>query len=99
MKKCISSFPFLLFLLVFASFHGTKEEWTLKKYGDGVAVYNRELDTTDFKELKAVTQLKTSLSSIIALLEDRETYSQWVYKCGKSFMIKTLIKMTGMQRM
>ncbi len=82
--------------LVFTSFYLTSGQWILKKYDKGVAVYNRDLDTSSIKELKAVTQIKTSLSSIIALLNDRETYPQWVYKCGKSYLIKKITDSEGM---
>ena len=41
-------------------------------------------------ELKAVFQIKTSLSSIVALLNDVESYPQWVYRCETSkILLKT----------
>lgn len=84
---------FLLILLVcagFSTFFQLDSEWQLKKYENNVAVYNREIPNSNIKELKAETQIKTSLSSVIALLNDRETYPQWVYKCGKSIMLKKI---------
>jgi hypothetical protein len=93
---------FVFFLLIIisciglTSFITNDEEWKLKKYGNGVAVYNREIPNTIIKELKAETQIKTSLSSIIALLNDRETYPDWVYRCGKSMMIKKISDSEGM---
>ena len=70
-------------------------EWKLKKYEKGVAVYNREISSSLIKELKAVTQIRTSLSSIIMLLNDRETYPQWVYKCGNSKVLKKINEAEG----
>ncbi len=89
-RKLFNLFVFLPFCLSLASFHCITSEWTLKKSSDGVTVYNREVDNSLIKELKAVTQIKTTLSSIIALLNDRETYPQWVYKCEKSYMVKKI---------
>jgi ribosome-associated toxin RatA of RatAB toxin-antitoxin module len=63
-------------------------EWVLKKNSNDVSVFTRDLEDSDFKELKSVTQLKTSLSSVVALLNDWENYPKWVYKCGKSLTIK-----------
>ncbi len=83
-------FVLLALAFVLASFHSFTDEWTLKKVGEGVAVYNRDVDTSVVKELRAVTQLKTSLSSIISLLNDRDTYPKWVYRCEKSYMVKRI---------
>jgi hypothetical protein len=85
----------LLCTICCTSFIDTTNDWVLKKYGNGVAVYNREVPGSTIKELKAVTQLQTSLSSIITLLEDRETYPEWVYKCGKSYQVKKISDSEG----
>jgi hypothetical protein len=85
----------LLCTICCTSFNDTTNDWVLKKYGNGVAVYNREVPGNTIKELKAVTQLKTTLSSIITLLEDRETYPEWVYKCGKSYQVKKISESDG----
>ncbi len=68
----------------------TSDDWKLKKFENGIAVYTRHDDNSAFKELKAVTQIKASLSSIMALLGDWETYPQWVYKCGVSKTLKQI---------
>ncbi len=94
-NKFFGYFSLLLLFLSFTSFYYISGEWTLKKYSDGVAVYNRDLDTSSIKELKAVTQIKTTLSGFIALLEDRETYPKWVYKCGKSYLVKKISESEG----
>ena len=41
------------------------------------------------------TQIHTSISSIIALLNDRETYPEWVYRCGKSMLVKKISDSEG----
>ncbi len=81
---CLSGFIFA----GFTTFTDTQNEWVLKKQGNGVTVYSRGVESSEIKELRAVTQLKTSMSSIIALLNDKESYPQWVYKCGKANTLK-----------
>ncbi len=80
----------LLIILVFTSFVNTDKEWILLKNSNNVMVYSRSIEGQTIKELKAVTQIKTSLSSIVALLNDREACPKWVYKCGKSYIIKQI---------
>jgi hypothetical protein len=85
-----SSILLLFICVVFTSFINDTDEWVLQKHSDNVWVYSRNLDNYTIKELKAVTQIKTSLSSIVALLNDREECPKWVYKCEKSYIIKKI---------
>ena len=77
-------------LVSFTTFKDTESEWILKKEKNGVTVYNRSVENSDLKEIKAVTQIKTSLTSIIALLSDRESFPEWVYKCEKAYTVKSI---------
>lgn len=65
-----------------------KDVWVLKKQEQGISVYTRNTEGSSFKELRSSVILKTSLSSIVALLNDWESYPEWVYRCGKSSTIK-----------
>jgi len=67
-----------------------ENEWQLKKYENGIAVYTRNTKNSSFKELKSVLTIKTSLKSIVALLNDWDSYPQWVYRCGKSLTLKKI---------
>ena len=75
---------------VLSGFSGKKalHEWELKKFENGISVYTRITADSKYKELKAVFQQKTSLSSVIALLNDFESFPKWVYKCEKSKALK-----------
>lgn len=75
---------------VFASFSQKTEsnDWELKKFANGISVYTRATESSSYKELKVVFQVKTSLSSVIALLNDVESYPQWVYRCETSKVLK-----------
>ena len=65
-----------------------KDNWELKKIENGITIYTRATETSKYKELKAIFQIKSSLSSVIALLNDVETYPQWVYRCETSKVLK-----------
>lgn len=84
----------LLLLIIlftgFTSFHISIDDWQLKKIENGITVYTRNSENTAFKELKAIACLKTSLSSIVGLLYDFESYPKWVYKCGRSGTLKII---------
>ena len=86
-----SVFVFLIFICSgFSSIGISGEDWQLKKSENGISVYTRKPENSDFKEVKASAYLKTSLSSLIALLYDFEFYPKWVYKCGKSGTLKVI---------
>jgi hypothetical protein len=70
--------------------HSTQTLWTLKKAESGISIYTRDAENSDYKELKSVLRLKTSLNSIVALLTDYESYPQWVYRCGVSSTIERI---------
>ena len=70
------------------SFTITGNDWQIKKLDNDIAVYTRTPENSPLKELKAIGHVKTSLSSIVALLYDFETYPKWVYKCGASGTLK-----------
>jgi ribosome-associated toxin RatA of RatAB toxin-antitoxin module len=65
-----------------------EEDWQLRKVEKGITVYTRNTESSKYKELKAVYQMKTSLSSVIALLNDVDSYPKWIYRCGSSKVLK-----------
>lgn len=86
-KRFALLYLLLLLFLGFIAFKPT-DPWHLRKFENGISIYTRDAEDSEFKELKSVFQMKTSLSSIISLLNDYESYPQWVYKCGKSSTLK-----------
>ena len=82
----------LLFLLVTVVCFSqeAKYDWKLKKNNNGIEVYSRKTANSDFRELKSIVYIKTSLNSIVALINDRATYPQWVYKCGQATVLKKI---------
>lgn len=80
-----------LFVFISDSYAQAKQEgWHLKKFESGIAVYTRDAENSAYKELKSIVSLKTSLESVVALINDFESYSGWVYRCGKSTTLKKI---------
>jgi hypothetical protein len=88
MKKTLFLFFISYIVMGFQTDQVESNTWTLKKNQNGVSVYSRDAENSRFKELKSVTIYKSSLSSLIALIDDFESYPQWVYKCAVSTTIK-----------
>ena len=80
--------------LCFLSFHPPAENpdgsWKLKKDIEGIKVYLRASKSSALKELKTVTRYKASLTSIVQLVSDKESYPKWVYGCSKSYYLKRI---------
>jgi hypothetical protein len=89
---------FILLLCIAFGFTKNEKEkdWQLKKFENGIAVYTRLATNSNYKELRSVFQIKTTLSSFLAVLGDFESYPEWVYRCGKS---KTLKKISNTEFM
>jgi hypothetical protein len=81
---------FFCFFISLSCFCQSGLDWQLKKYESGIAIYSRKTINSNFRELKSVAYVKTSLSSIVALIDDWDTYTQWVYKCGESKTLKKI---------
>ncbi|MBA3971744.1 MAG: START domain-containing protein [Bacteroidetes bacterium] len=90
MKKSAFLLVFSFLVLSFSPAQAETEPWQLQKLDKGISVYTQFAKGSDYKELKAVCQIKTSLSSIIALSNDVESYPKWSYKCENSRIIKEI---------
>jgi hypothetical protein len=88
--KMLSTVAILLAICCAGSFASEKKEavWTLVKNKKGVKVYTRKVDGIDFKEFKGVITLKTSLTSLVALVGDTEGLPDWIENCAKVQLLK-----------
>ncbi len=83
---------YLLFCLVLFSCHlvAQDDSWELKKTKNDLKIYTRNINESGIKELKIVTEMETSMTSIIALFDDVPAYVNWVYSTGSAKMTKQL---------
>jgi len=71
-------------------FPHTASSWELAKKQDGVTVYTRSVKGSNFKEYKAVTDIKTSLPSLVAVVEDVAAYPSWIHTCKEGKLLKRI---------
>jgi len=93
-KNLIASSPLtlaFLFALVTAFPAQTQEaEWTLEKEKNGISLYLRDFPGSKIPEFKGVIRVKSSMASIVALLLDIESCTEWIHQCGDSFLIEVI---------
>lgn len=75
--KPLVLFVFFLSVSVFQA--RSQDRWTLIKNEKGIMVYTKSTDTSRIKSVKTVMYLKTSLSSLVALIHDVQNHHNWVY--------------------
>lgn len=81
------SLTFILTILFAApSFSAT--DWTLEKDDNGIQVYVRTPDGKEFKEFKGVAKIKTSLDSLMALMDDTKACTEWILNCTQPKLLE-----------
>jgi hypothetical protein len=78
----------LKILIILFLIPGVDNSWEMRKNKDNITVYTRKITATDFKELKCVTRVKSSLSAIVFVLIDVNHFTDWIYKCVTATTIK-----------
>lgn len=63
-------------------------KWTLKTDEDGIQLYTKSVPGSNYKLLKTVCTLQTSLSSVAAGLLDVQQTKEWVYGTSSSSILK-----------
>lgn len=69
-------------------FAQSENEWELRKEEDGITVYTRASDSSDFRQLQMRVQLKTKLATMVAVFKNVPGYLDWVYSCISSEVLK-----------
>jgi len=77
-----------------APIYGQDSDWELKSETDNIEVYTRKLEGEKFKEIKILTQCKTSLNAIMAAFDDTEGHKDWVYKSPESYTVERIDEQT-----
>lgn len=84
--------PFIALLLAIPSMlRGADgaEEWKEANAGDGIVVSTRSVPGWGMKEFRAVMRVQGSLGSIVALMEDVGTYTQWFADCKEARILSS----------
>jgi len=64
--------------------------WQLAKEGKGITVHTREVKGSGFKEYRAVMNIKTTLSCLVALVSDILAYPSWIHTCQEGKLLKRI---------
>ena len=59
----------------------TAAEWNLDKKQDGVTVYTREVNGSDFLAFKGIVEVDAPLEAIVAFLYDTPRTPEWINDC------------------
>lgn len=70
-------------------FAQSENQWKLRKNQDGITVHTRASDSSDFRQLRMNVQIKTTLSTVVAIFKNVPGYLDWVYSCSKSEVLKS----------
>lgn len=91
MKRTVLLLTALLVALppVFAQ-PSAAEGWKLRKNRNGIQVYVRSVPGSGFKEFMATAELKAGMTSVIRLMEDTDSYSQWFPQIKESRVLKMI---------
>jgi len=65
-------------------------EFSLEKDKNGVKVYTRKIEGSALKEFKGVTAIKTSLTSLVAVMDDTDSYTRWLHEVTQAKLLKAM---------
>jgi hypothetical protein len=80
----------LWFLLVFVIWHGHAQAgaWKKIKEKDGIEVFNRKNENSDFKEFTSTMVIGGTVDQFLAVLYDVEALPSWGYKVKEADLIR-----------
>lgn len=58
------------------------DNWTLVKEKNGIRVYTRSVEGSDFLEFKGETAVEGSVAALVAVLYDTPAAPQWLHQCS-----------------
>jgi ribosome-associated toxin RatA of RatAB toxin-antitoxin module len=94
MKKFnVSSLTLVAFLLFSSTIFA--QDWVKKVDKNDVVVYVRDVKGSSFKEFKGETIVKASLSTLVSLVDDHESYPNWMYNCKEAKLLKRVSRTEG----
>ena len=64
-----------------------ESQWERVKNANSIEVYVRPVSGSAIKEFKAVTEVQSSISTVLALFEDTGTYTLWMYRCSEAKLL------------
>ncbi len=67
-----------------------QQDWHLKKDENGIKVFTKNTDNSDFKSIRVECNINARISQLVAFLLDIEKQKEWVYNYKNSELIKII---------
>lgn len=90
MQKLLRPLFFAVLVIVPQVFGDANPSFELSKDKNGVKVYTRAIAGSSLKEFKGVTSIKTSLTSLVALMDDTDSYTQWMHNVRGAKLVQKI---------
>jgi hypothetical protein len=91
MKKTPSALVLIPLLSILCLIYADgKAEFTVEKEKNGIKVFTRKIEGSALKEFKGVTSIKTSLTSLVALMDDTAAYTQWLHNVTEAKLVQKI---------
>lgn len=85
MIKFIHCSIFLVLLMTTLPVRGT--DWELIKEDKGIRIYSKSDPSSDFIEIKAVSQMESTVEACVALMNDVENFKNWMHATREAKLI------------
>lgn len=77
----------LLLSLSFSAIHASPSKWTLKQDMQGIRIYQQP-SSQGHAITRGMTEMQTSLDSILSLMRDSNACSRWLHSCKSNQIIR-----------
>ncbi|MGC1507137.1 hypothetical protein FT643_12635 [Ketobacter sp. MCCC 1A13808] len=77
-------------VLLFSGVSLAADDWQLDKDENDIQLYTKESHTGPLKQVKVVTRVQSSLSSLVAFLSDQSGFPAWMDKVSKVEKLKDI---------
>lgn len=74
--------------LLFSALSFGQENWTLKNNKDGIAIYTKTIENSNYKGIKVKCSLPATLSQFVAVIMDVNTATEWLYSTKSAVLLK-----------
>lgn len=66
-----------------------QDDWKLKKDDEGIKIYTRLIEGSNFKEYKAIAEIEADVAIIAAVIKDIDRYPEWISNASSVELIDT----------
>ncbi|QQD19344.1 START domain-containing protein [Spongiibacter nanhainus] len=64
------------------------DDWRLEKDKDGVEVYMRDVEGSDYRAFRGVAIVPGELNQVMAVLDDTGNFSTWMHNCKQALLLE-----------